>query len=152
MCEKHLQNQQDLYHVFIYIKKVFYGVWHAALGATIMKYNISAYLVRVIEQLYDKDTSAVLNNGNVGEWFHTTVRVRQGCLLSPTLFNSGLERLMTDTLEECGGAISNWGRMITNLQFVDITGLADKEKDSSVWTRTLTEHPLQITWRSMMNK
>ena len=51
LCEKYLQNQQNLYHVFIDFKKAFDRVWHAALWATIQKYNISANLVCTIEQL-----------------------------------------------------------------------------------------------------
>ena len=74
-------------NVFIDFKKAFDRVWHAALWATMQKYNISANLVRTIEQLYDKATSAVQMNGSIGKWFRTTVGVRQGCLLSPTLFN-----------------------------------------------------------------
>ena len=31
LCEKYLQQQQDLYHVFIDFKKAFDKVWHAAL-------------------------------------------------------------------------------------------------------------------------
>ena len=31
LCEKYLQHQQDLYHIFIDFKKAFDGVWHAAL-------------------------------------------------------------------------------------------------------------------------
>ena len=31
LCEKYLQHQQDLYHVFIDFKKAFDKVWHAAL-------------------------------------------------------------------------------------------------------------------------
>ena len=54
LCEKHLQHQQDLYHVFIDFKKAFNRVWHAALWATTKKCNISANLVRVIKHLYDK--------------------------------------------------------------------------------------------------
>ena len=38
LCEKYLQQQQDLYHVFIDFKKAFDRVWHAALWAT-MKYS-----------------------------------------------------------------------------------------------------------------
>ena len=53
LCEKYLQHQQNLYHVFIDFKKAFDRVWHAALWATMRKYNISANLVRTIEQLYD---------------------------------------------------------------------------------------------------
>ena len=86
LCEKYLQHQQNLYHVFIDFKNAFDRVWHAASWANMRKNNISANIVRTIEQLYDKATSAVQMNGSIGEWFRTTVGVRQGCLLSPTLF------------------------------------------------------------------
>ena len=66
LCEKYLQHQQNLYHVFIDFKKAFDRVWHAALWATMRKYNINANLVRTIEQLYDKATSAVQINGSIG--------------------------------------------------------------------------------------
>ena len=111
-------HQQNLYHVFIDFKKTFGRVWHAALWAIMRKYNISANLVRTNEQLYDKATSAVQMNGSVGDWFRTTVGVRQGCLLSPTLFNIFLERIMSDALEEHDGKVSIGVRNITNLDFV----------------------------------
>ena len=100
LCEKYLQHQQNLYHVFIDFRKAFGRVWYAALWATMRKNNISANLVRTMEQLYDKATSAVQMNGSIGEWFGTTVEVRQGCLRSPILFNIFLERIMSDALEE----------------------------------------------------
>ena len=68
LCEKYLQHQQDLYHVFIDFKKAFDRVWHAALWATMKKY-ISTKLIRVIINLYDKATSAVLFNSSIGDWF-----------------------------------------------------------------------------------
>ena len=37
LCEKYLQHQQDLYHVFIDFKKTFDRIWHAALWATMKK-------------------------------------------------------------------------------------------------------------------
>ena len=51
---------------FIDVKKAFDKVWHAALSATMKKYNISTNLIRVIKNLYDKVTSAVLFNNSVG--------------------------------------------------------------------------------------
>ena len=48
LCEKDLQHQQDLFHVFIDFKKALDRIWHAALWAPMKKYNISANLVRVI--------------------------------------------------------------------------------------------------------
>ena len=62
LCEKYLQHQQNLYHVFIDFKKAFDRVWHSALWATMRKYNINANLVRTTEQLYDKAISAVQMN------------------------------------------------------------------------------------------
>ena len=73
LCEKYLQHQQDLYHVFIDFKKVFDRVWHAALWAIMKKY-ISTNLIQVIKNLYNKATSAVLFNGSI-DWFRTTVGV-----------------------------------------------------------------------------
>ena len=96
LCEKYPQHQQDLYHVFIDIKKAFDRVRNAALWATMKKYNISTNPIQVIKNLCNKATSAVVFNSSIGDWFRTTVGVRQGCLLSPTLFNIFLERIMTD--------------------------------------------------------
>ena len=92
------------------------------------KYNISSNIIKVVKHLYDRATSAVLFNGTTGEWFKTTVGVRQGCLLSPTLFNIFLERIMTDALADHEGSVSICGRTITNLRFADdIDGLAGSE-------------------------
>ena len=49
LCEKYLQHQQDLYHVFIDFNKAFDRVWHAVLWATMKKYNTSTNLIRVIK-------------------------------------------------------------------------------------------------------
>ena len=129
-CEKYLQHQQDRYHVFIDFKKAFDRVWHADLWATMKKYNISTNLIQVIKNLYDKAISAVLFNSSIGDWFRTTVGVRQGCLLSPVLFNKFLERIRTDALEDHEGTVSIGGRTITNLRFADdIDGLAGEEEE-----------------------
>ena len=105
LCEKYMQHQQNLYHVFIDFKKAFDRVWHAAVWATMRKYNIGVNLLQAIEHLYDKATSSVHMNGNLAEWFRTAIGVRQGCFLSPTLFNI-LERIMTDAFEDHVGTVS----------------------------------------------
>ena len=140
LCEKYLQHQQNLYHVFIDFKKALDRVWHAALLATMRKYNISANLVCTIEQLYDKATSAV----------RTTVGIRQGCLLSPTLFNIFLERIMSDALEEHDGKVSIGGRNITNLWFADdIDALAEEEQELEALVesldKTCTRYKMEIS-------
>ena len=89
------------------------------------KYNISTNLIRVIKNLCDKATSAVLFNNSLGDWFQTTVGVREGRLLSTILSRTFLERIMTDALEDHEGTVSIRGRTISNLRFADdIDGLA----------------------------
>ena len=79
---------------------------------------------------YDKANSAVYLNNNIGDWFRTTCGIRQGCVLSPTLCNIFLERIMTDALNDHEGTVSIGGRKITNLRFADDTdGLAGREEE-----------------------
>ena len=82
LCETYLQHQQNLYHVFVDFK-AFDRVWHAALWATMRQYNINAKLIRMLQNLYEKATSAVYLFNSIVDWFKTIVGVRQGCVLSP---------------------------------------------------------------------
>ena len=64
-------------------------------------YNINANLIQVIENLYNKATSAVYLNGDTGDRFKTRVGVRQ--VKGVYSFNIFLERIMTDALEDHHG-------------------------------------------------
>ncbi|GFR60387.1 endonuclease-reverse transcriptase [Elysia marginata] len=128
LMEKYLQYQQELHNVFMDFKKAFDRVWHEALRSTMRKYNINSNLISVIENMYNKATRAVFCNNKIRDWFRTTVGVRQGCLLSQTLFKIFLERILTDALEDHFGTVSIGGKPITNLRFADdIDGLAGNE-------------------------
>ena len=98
------------------------------------KYNINANIIRIIENLYDKAKSAALFNGSTGDWFRTTVRIRQGCLFSPTFFNIFLERIMCEALDEHDwGSVSIAGRLITNFRFSDdIVVNAEEEEEAGI--------------------
>ena len=113
------------------------------------EYNISTNLIRVIRNLYDKATSAVLLNSSTGDWFRILVGVRKGWLLSPTLFDIFLERIMTVALDDHEGTVNIGGRTITNLRFADnIDGLAREEEGVAKLVECLKTAPPQPTsWR-----
>ena len=93
------------------------------------RFNINSKLIESIQHLYNKAESAVYFDGQIGEWFRTTTRVRQGCLLSPTLFNILLEQIMNDALDNHVGSVSIGEKIITNLRFADdIDGLAGESE------------------------
>ena len=115
---------------FVDSKKAFDWLWHAALWSTMKLYSININFIKIIESLYSKATSAVYYNNSVGKWFRTTIGVRQGCLLSPSLFNIFLERKMSDALKDHEGSVSIGGRTIPNLRFADdIDALSGKEEE-----------------------
>ena len=72
-----------------------------------------------MQNLSDKATSADCFNGSTGGWLRAAVGVRQGFLLSSTLFNILLERIMADALEDHKSTVSIGGRTISNLRFAD---------------------------------
>ena len=71
----------------------------------------------------------VLFNRSIEGWFRTPVGVRQGCLLSPTLFIIFLARITRNALEDHKGTVRIGGRTITKLRYSnDIDGLAGGEE------------------------
>ena len=98
------------------------------------------------QNLYDKAQSAVLFNGSTGEWFRTRVGVRQGCLLSPTLFNIFPERIMCEVLDDHEGSVSIGGQLITNFRFAD--DIVVNAEEAGVLTdrldRTTTRYKMEI--------
>ena len=115
------------------------------------KYSIKADLVRAIEHLYDNAISAVQMNSSTGDWFRTKVGVRQGSLISPTLFNIFLERIMSDALEEHEGKVSTGGRITTtNLRSADDIGaLAEEQQELQALVesldKTYTRYKMEIS-------
>ena len=88
-------------------------------------------------------------SGSTEEWFRTTVGVRQGCLLSSTLFNILLERIMCEALDDHEGSVSIGLRLITNFRFAyDIVVNAQEEEEGGVLVdrldTTTTKYKMEI--------
>ena len=83
-------------------------------------FNTDDGLIQAIQALHENSSSAVFSNSQLGEFFKTTVGVRQGCILSIILFNLFLEKIMQETLHYHHTSISIGGRPICNLRVADI--------------------------------
>ena len=57
------------------------------------------HFVKVISKLYADQKSAVRTSRGDTDWFQIGRGVRQGCILSPQLFNIYSEQIMRDALD-----------------------------------------------------
>ena len=91
--------------------------------------GIPSHLNRLLRNLYAGQEATVRNGHETTDWFQIGKGVRQGCMLSPSLFNLYAEYIMRNTaLEETQAGIKIARRNINNLRYADDT-IARKTKE-----------------------
>ena len=89
--------------------------------------GISDHLISLMRNLYSGQEAT--GHGTT-DWFQIGKGVRQGCILSPCLFNFYAEYIMTNTgLEEAQAGIKIAGRNINNLRYADDTTLMAESEE-----------------------
>lgn len=79
--------KKKLYACFIDFRKAFDSVWHIALFDKLRTVGLHGKLLDLVENIYSKTKCAVKSNNKLTQFFNFTKGVRQGCPLSPLLFN-----------------------------------------------------------------
>ena len=88
------------------------------------------YLTCLLRNLYAGQEAAVKTGHGTTNWFQTRKGVRQGCVLSPRLFNLYAEYIMRNAgLEEAQAGIKIARRNINNLIYADDTTLMAKSEE-----------------------
>ena len=102
---------------------------HNKLWKILQEVGIPDHLICLLRNLYAGQEATVQTGHGTTDWFQTGKRVRQGCILSPCLFNFYAEYIMRNTgLEEAQAGIKIAGRNINNLRYADDTILtAERE-------------------------
>ena len=93
--------------------------------------GIPDHLTYLLRNLYAGQEAAVRTGHGTTDWFQIGKGVRQGCILSPCLFNSHAEDIMRNAgLKEAQAGIKIAGRNINNLRHADDTTLmAESEEE-----------------------
>ena len=93
--------------------------------------GIPDHLTCLLRNLYAGQEATVRTGHGTTDWFQIRKRVRQGCILSPCLFNLYAEYIMRNAgLEEAQAGIKIAGRNINNLRYADDTTLmAGREEE-----------------------
>ena len=104
--------------------------------------GIPDHLTCLLRNLYAGQEATVRTGHGTTDWFQIGKRVRQGCILSPCLFNLYAEYIMRNAgLEEAQARIKIAGRNINNLRYADDTTLmAESEEElKSPWMKMTME-------------
>ena len=88
------------------------------------------HLICLLRNLYAGQEATVRIGHGTTDWFQIGKGVRQGCILSPCLFNLYAEYIMRNAgLEETHAGIKIAGRNISNLEYADDTTLMAESEE-----------------------
>ena len=79
--------QKNIYFCFIDYAKSFDYVDHNKLWKILQKMGIPDHLICLLRNLYADQEATVKTEHGTTDWFQIEKGVRQGCILSPCLFN-----------------------------------------------------------------
>ena len=92
--------------------------------------GIQDHLTCLLRNMYAGQEATVRTGHGTTDWFQTRKGVRQGCILSPCLFNLYAEYIMRNAgLEEAQARIKIAGGNINNLRYADDTTLVAESEE-----------------------
>ena len=121
ICERATDVQKDVYICFIDYTKAFDRVKHFKMIECLSEIGIDDRDIQIISKLYWEQSACVRTESGMTSDFKIKKGVRQGCVLSPNLFNLYTEKIFRE-VEHMKG-INIGGVNINNLRYADDTVL-----------------------------
>ena len=101
--------QKSIYFGFIDYTKAFDCVDHNKLWKILKEMGIPDHLTCLLRNLHEGQEVTVRTGHGTTEWFQVRKRVRQGCIMSPCLFNLYAEYIMRNAgLKEAQAGNQDW--------------------------------------------
>ena len=93
--------------LFVDLSKAYESVYRTALVAVLGSYE-AHQLVDIIQELYTQTAQTechIRTEDRVSEHFQMNTGVRQGCVLSPLLFNCVMDKILKEATDLLGGSL-----------------------------------------------
>ena len=106
-------------------------MWITIMWKILKEMGIPDHLTCLLRNLYAGQEATVTTGHGTTDWFQIGKGVRQGCILSPCLFNFYVEYITRKArLEEAQAGMKIAGRNVSNLRYADDTILmAEREEE-----------------------
>ncbi len=133
--EKILAKGKKLFAAFMDLDKAYDRVDWLALWDVFKIYGVEGKLLRAVKSFYEEASACVKVSGETSEHFEIKVGLRQGCVMSPWLFNIYIDGVMREVKGKVGKVevrMCDEGRkwVLNSVLFADDTVLiAESESD-----------------------
>ena len=120
ITEKVREFQKSISFCFIDYTKAFDCVDHSKLWKMLKEMGIPGHLTCLLKNLYAGQAATIRTRQGTMDWLQIGKGVRQGCILSPCLFNLYAEYIKQNArLDESQAGIKIAGRNSNNLRYAD---------------------------------
>ena len=127
ICERSIEMQKDIYLCFIDYTKAFDKVKHVQLLDMLQDLDIDGKDIRLLRNLYWEQTAGIRIEDKISTYTQIKRGVRQGCVLSPDLFNLYSEQILREIKDLKGLVIGGYN--MNNLRYADDTVLISDSRD-----------------------
>lgn len=123
LLQKSVEFRKNIYVCFIDFEKAFDNVPHTQLFQCLDSIGLDSYDVRLLKNLYYNQTARVKVEQEVSEKVPIKRGVRQGCVMSPMLFNVYSEAVFEGALKYRHEGVKIGGEVINNIRYADDTAI-----------------------------
>ena len=122
---------------------------HNKLWKVLKEMGVPDHLTCILRNLYAGQEATVRTGYGATDWFQIGKGVRQGCILSPCLFNLYAEYIMRNAgLDEAQDGIKIARRNITYLRYADdITLMAESEEEPKILLMKVKEESEKVGFK-----
>ena len=115
------ERRKSVYFAFIDYTKAFDSVDHELLWSTLNSMGAPRHTISLLKNLYANQEAQVRLELGETKWFRISKGARQGCILSPSLFNLYAEMIIRNALGDNETGVKIGGQTISNLRYADDT-------------------------------
>uniref|UniRef100_A0A8D8YDR6 Craniofacial development protein 2 n=1 Tax=Cacopsylla melanoneura TaxID=428564 RepID=A0A8D8YDR6_9HEMI len=138
ILENSMEVNKNVFLAFVDFEKAFDNIKHQQLKEILEEINTPKAELRLIENMYWNQKGRVQTKHGKSEPFLVKKGVRQGCIISPALFNIYVEKIIEEAIgnEKDGFKIN--GSVTNNLRYADDTLIiANSERELEVLLKKL---------------
>ena len=123
VCERSLEHGNDVFICFVDFEKAFDRIDWVKMVKILKKIGVDWRDRRLIMNLYMNQKAVIKIQQEVSDECEIGRGVRQGCCMSPLLFNIYAEAMMMEAMEGIEEGIKIGGKLLNDVRFADDQGM-----------------------------